>query len=59
MALTEQSRRAREVAGVTLKRVVIAVLVVWLLLGVVALVVFNAGDSKPGDGRGDRVEQTP
>jgi hypothetical protein len=41
----------------TLRRVVVAVIVVWVLLGVVALIAFNTGDETPGGGRGETVEQ--
>jgi hypothetical protein len=40
----------------TLPRIMVAVLVVWFLLGVVALVVFSTGGEVPGRGQGDRIE---
>jgi hypothetical protein len=39
---------------ITLVRVIVAVLAVWLLIGLVALVLFHGGDSVPGEGHGDR-----
>jgi uncharacterized membrane protein YdfJ with MMPL/SSD domain len=42
----------------TLKRAVIVILAVWLLLVVVAFVFFSVEGEKPGDGKGDTIEQT-
>jgi hypothetical protein len=42
---------------VTLKRVVVVVLAVWLLLVVTAFVFFSVEGEKPGDGKGDTIEQ--
>ncbi len=39
----------------TLKRIVIAVVAIWLLLFVVGYVVFNLGGSTPGDGEGEQI----
>lgn len=41
----------------TLKRLIVVILVAWLLLGAVALVLFNVGGTTPGDGRGDPIEE--
>jgi uncharacterized membrane protein YdfJ with MMPL/SSD domain len=41
----------------TLKRLIVVVIVAWLLLVLVSFVFFDVGDSKPGDGRGDTIEQ--
>lgn len=40
----------------TLGRIIVAVLVIWFVVGLIALVQFHAGGSAPGDGRGDRIE---
>ena len=40
-------------------RLVAAVVVVWLVVGAVSLVVFSAGDERPGAGRGDPFGQAP
>lgn len=40
----------------SLVRVVVAVLVIWFVVGLVALILFHAGGSVPSDGRGDRIE---
>jgi hypothetical protein len=39
----------------TLKRIAIAVVAIWLLLFVVGYVVFNLGGSTPGEGEGDQI----
>jgi hypothetical protein len=43
---------------ITLVRVVVAVLAAWLLIGLIALVLFLSGGSAPGDGRGDRMDRS-
>lgn len=43
---------------ITLVRVIVAVLAAWLLIGLIALVLFHSGGSVPGDGRGDRVDRS-
>jgi hypothetical protein len=40
----------------TLARIVVAVLVIWVVLGLVSLLQFHGGGSVPSDGRGDRIE---
>jgi hypothetical protein len=42
----------------TVVRVVVAVLAAWLLIGLIALVLFHGGGSAPGDGRGDRMDRS-
>ena len=42
----------------TLPRFVLALLVLWLVLGVAALVLFSTGGTAPGSGMGDPVELT-
>jgi hypothetical protein len=42
---------------ITLVRIVVAVLAAWLLIGLVALVLFHSDGSAPGDGRGDRMDR--
>ena len=42
----------------TLRRILLVLLLVVLVLGVVSFVFFSVGDSTPGDGRGDTVEQS-
>ena len=39
----------------TLTRIVLAVLGIWLALLVLGLVLFNLGGTQPGNGRGDEV----
>ncbi|HEX7255208.1 MAG TPA: hypothetical protein VF236_04710 [Gaiellaceae bacterium] len=41
-----------------MRRLVVVIVLVWVLLGIVALIAFNIGDSTPGDGRGDTIEQS-
>lgn len=43
----------------TLGRIIMAVLAIWLVVGLLALVRFHAGGSAPGDGRGERIEFSP
>ena len=40
----------------TLGRIILAALALWLVMSAVALVLWNAGDSTPGEGRGTPVE---
>jgi hypothetical protein len=40
----------------TLGRIILAVLVLWFVVGLVALVLFSAGGSVPGDGQGEPIE---
>jgi len=39
----------------TLKRIAIAVVAIWLLLFIVGYVVFNLGGTTPGNGEGDPI----
>ena len=39
----------------TLKRIAIAVVAIWLLLFIVGYVVFNLGGTTPGQGEGDQI----
>jgi hypothetical protein len=41
---------------VPLARIIVAVLVIWFVVGLIALAQFHAGGSVPGEGRGDRIE---
>jgi hypothetical protein len=41
----------------TLKRLMIVLLAVWLLLVVASFLFFSLGDDEPGNGRGNRIEQ--
>jgi len=40
----------------TLKRIALVVVGIWLLLSVVAFVLFNVGGTAPGQGKGDPVQ---
>jgi hypothetical protein len=40
---------------ITLVRVIVAVVALWLVIGLVALVLFHGGESAPGQGHGDRI----
>jgi hypothetical protein len=40
----------------TLTRIVVTVLVIWFVVGLIALAQFHAGGPVPGEGRGDRIE---
>jgi hypothetical protein len=40
----------------TLGRIILAVLVLWFVIGVIALVLFSSGGTVPGDGQGERIE---
>lgn len=40
----------------TLKRIALVVVGIWLLLSVVAFVLFNVGGNTPGQGEGDPVQ---
>jgi hypothetical protein len=39
----------------TLKRIVIIVVAIWLLLFAVGYVIFNLGGTTPGEGEGDQI----
>ncbi|HEV2902199.1 MAG TPA: hypothetical protein VGW30_02955 [Gaiellaceae bacterium] len=41
----------------SLKRLIVVILTVWLLLIVAGLIFFSVEGEKPGDGRGDTIEQ--
>lgn len=40
----------------TFRRIILAVLVLWFVLGLVALALFSNGGTTPGQGQGQRVE---
>jgi hypothetical protein len=42
----------------TFGRIILAVLVLWFLVGVFALVLLSAGGSVPGDGQGERMQMS-
>ena len=40
----------------TLGRIILAVLVLWFVLTIVSLILFNTGGTVPGSGQGERIE---
>jgi hypothetical protein len=40
----------------TLGRIILAVLLLWFVIGLIALVLFSSAGTVPGDGQGERID---